>query len=1802
MSGSQILTGSKSQGSLRRSMTSNPDDDGGSDLTSDLYNDSEETFSEDTTAGGSEQDAAAADSTKTQARHTPVSPNRARFEAAEKENARLFVQCLRQIAPDLVKSLSVWEVDDLIQDLSSRFCASIPHQTTVKSTAEGMGGAVVLNADGVYVAAIAALKLSLRLINCGYYDNKRAVLVPITEADFLNEMFSSGLLLYLPPVWLKEVYAQVLGSSLICSPSPLCSSPSHRQDMNHLVHFIQDLEGSGSTEVSSRLTSEYREELDFDTDGEEPDQSWRVEAGKALAADVLSGCWAQVLDILSVMLNEQGGAPGGGGRYSLSLLLATDSAREDVRRARSAICTSLNGLQKAAKLCCVLGLQQLCGSAFSQLARTSCMKEDFRVTAATEVRGQTKGSVLSSGKPKLVRLHAAHVLSMDVVMTTGLEMASHAADCWKHVFRCCAHISELEHTYFSQGNNQSSLPKVMPGAQGALVLDRDGAEADGSCDTDLYSAPVLAAVPVAPRINVAALIEQSSLESGWDNSLEAGGVLTFAQASKALCGLSQEVDSLFEDAANQLCLDALLGFLRELGDASITQLQRLGGGAGAGVGGAVSVGSSRPPTNALHLYRLQQVLVRVVNSSRPLLHLLRVWSVVSPYLVQATGNADHVISKMAVTSIHEFIVSLVSQREERPHFHVNEFLCKTFEDMLCLELCDGDVQDQIVCCICELVEACSSLLQSGWRPLFGALRSVKIEYTTNEEVNEARRRHVAAVMDVFDVYLGMDNVTVFANATVDCVLCLLKYVHGPATFDSDVSEDRSESGSDDEYTDGEGELEGLCVPALRYLTQVCDILASMWQMPACPVFKGAHRIQVDTAARLVSPEISNMNFKLFAEEFALDKHKPQSEPEAGDVKNVPSGKLEGATNIAAGLDQSGDRSTSLPASSPPQNKVVVSETVEKETAEPAEDSDRPECVLEHSEDCQSQDVKTSDSEVSDADVEVKAAADQEQIRPMPVDSGEANDISSSSKTCPVISSDSETEPVTDAKMKVQRPSTLCDPDSGCGPGLSAPTGPSSNPTLNSHLSEEVASGDCQEVCGMYRSLDEMDGSSGVLHVWFLLLDGLVSAINHCPKAFQSHTLNTLIDLLRSSSKVPGAEFSMYCVNHLLLPMLQSWLRRGARCYGYWNTGIVSFKQSCGLVADLIVEFVTEFTGDAELQAALQLILKQTFDVFIECVAQPVENISRLGCSCIRHILLTAGPHLSETLWQVGGQAVHRALGVTTYNLRLLMALFHPNSDNFYGDIGQVKVATRKDCTVVDCLRLRQMAKQVFLLDSQVSSMPSVQYDTDQDKSFVFLLYPPGHQDSLNPDHISTRVPFRHVVVGLLSNQLLLQTVGEILLDRQADQKEVGSGVGLPGLMPHMSTRNVHQLLSALDETYQTAQDFDARPGLKFLLQKVAGLDVAANLYKQAATAVLFHVHSLLEINAHLDNSSISSTKAAITPIAETPETPVASWPTIAEIKHTAGMSVGRPWTNGRLFLPLLQNVCEELCQTYVEVLQDSGKGSILDKISEQPIFFLTAQHEDIPLITARARLAAAKSRSSDSSSSLHKSVDSSGKNEPIEAEGVRSDGIVSVAVETPQNQLDSDADSDSDLEKVRSEDGDTEKGEGEEEERKKSKREIRQDLESKVYTVATDQVIENLMSQYKRHKHQRSMPNFVRPPKFQRSKMKVPRREAVDEAIDKQHKSSIMKDSEAHLQAWADTLTAILQMTLSLPDSSFSALLPVTFTFVSQLILYATDSALRDQLAQCFNRLGRMYDFAPPANASLPRTRDNSSSKHSLPS
>lgn len=67
------------------------------------------------------------------------------------------------------------------------------------------------------------------------------------------------------------------------------------------------------------------------------------------------------------------------------------------------------------------------------------------------------------------------------------------------------------------------------------------------------------------------------------------------------------------------------------------------------------------------------------------------------------------------------------------------------------------------------------------------------------------------------------------------------------------------------------------------------------------------------------------------------------------------------------------------------------------------------------------------------------------------------------------------------------------------------------------------------------------------------------------------------------------------------------------------------------------------------------------------------------------------------MWYTAAKCLKSTCDVTLYCLHQLMMPFHAHSDNFYGDIGQVKVAVRKDCSSIESARLQQLAQQVASL-------------------------------------------------------------------------------------------------------------------------------------------------------------------------------------------------------------------------------------------------------------------------------------------------------------------------------------------------------------------------------------------------------------------------------------------------------------------------------------------------------------------------
>ena len=74
-----------------------------------------------------------------------------------------------------------------------------------------------------------------------------------------------------------------------------------------------------------------------------------------------------------------------------------------------------------------IGIQTGCETVLSQLANASCGGEKGLVSIPKKMKG--------GHSKNRMKLHAAHVLTMDALLAVGLELGSHAPKCWKHVFR-----------------------------------------------------------------------------------------------------------------------------------------------------------------------------------------------------------------------------------------------------------------------------------------------------------------------------------------------------------------------------------------------------------------------------------------------------------------------------------------------------------------------------------------------------------------------------------------------------------------------------------------------------------------------------------------------------------------------------------------------------------------------------------------------------------------------------------------------------------------------------------------------------------------------------------------------------------------------------------------------------------------------------------------------------------------------------------------------------------------------------------------------------------------------------------------------------------------------------------------------------------------------------------------------------------------------------------------------------------------------------------------------------------------------
>uniref|UniRef100_A0A182PX17 SEC7 domain-containing protein n=1 Tax=Anopheles epiroticus TaxID=199890 RepID=A0A182PX17_9DIPT len=1277
----------------------------------------------------------------------------------DRQHARDFATVLTgELVPSLLRLKTSIEIDEAVQEFASRICQRNNERNETTNRGDGEYSTLTaLNADGIYLATYSALLLALQLTSGGHYDDggdgidgQKPAAIPLTEQQFVTSVQNSGILVYLSAAWLRELYQCILAAN----PLQALSNTQRVNDQTGahcaLLDMLHDAGGTGPTQMLSdwqRLQSVVRVHT-------EPTSKQR--AARKIARRLLTCCWDSMVAVLTAGLGEADGSPTA---RLVKLSKKTLRVRKETRGSGETLyALSLDGLHAAATLSNALNLQHLAGKIINLIASNVCQ---------------------NSG-PKIP---ASHALSMDVVLSGGLELGSHSADCWLPVFSVCRHVTQLEHDLFSSQNNAANVGNASGVGQCKEAADQQFGKSDAPSDrfhfppysvdedetcVDVYS--FLQAPNTNVNINVITILKAYTGNDAVN--------LTQTDTAKMLCALSHQADVLFSEAAERLNLPALQQFLRSLCRASREQLYRSTslkkGKKSWWLGRPWKVKNDSLPLSLL-LHRVGDVTLKVFRGPRPLLHVLKVWAITGPHLMDAACHKDRSISKRAIEYIHDIITALLVEQTELPHFHFNEALLKPFENLLSMDSCDIDVQDQIVACLYEIVEAHRTEIRSGWRPLFGTLRTAR-----NRPV------HLSNIIDIFRVFLETDNMLVFANAGLDCILCLLSYLeisgNGPSTTDHGQY---STTGAEDAtlmMRSGD-----FLYDALKFLERCASILDFMYNMPLCPNLHSTYKIKGITYTHIIDANIPNSmeNFTFFGQDYLQ--------------------------------------------------------------------STNEQCMISY---------------------------------------------------------------------------------------------------RSLHIDKESI-----------RKIDELDRPSGVLKVWFLLLDGLTNSLIVCPIAHQSPILQSIFKLFKTLMISPGVEFGFYCINHLLIPMIQDWLRYVNKAQKNWVLIEKNFKHCCCMTTDLVVDFLSKSqtietlaervvigsevllshqtlastspansksglggssdrkyqgqmkshddessgkaSGSMRLPSSAILALKQLLLVLIECSAQSQETIARVGVSCMKHIIFSSGYLFDEEQWVIIASAIHRASTVSMAPLKQLIFAFNRNSDSFYGDCANVKVAARRDSTPEELQRIHSLAQQVFLMDTQRDALGGRNLAVAQeDRSYSFLLYPLQCNGSMSSTVTNTtgegstlstsipssygltvdcyiiRIPYRNLIVGMLASQMLLQLIANILLSGLSNvPSEINScfysssaeaAFGLSGAAAHSSAggpktlfylgqNSKEILLRTLRQFLIGAVEFDTRPGLKFLIQKVSGIEYAANLYKQMNSSWIIHYMALVDM--YLNNVRIHNLTA-----------------------------------------------------------------------------------------------------------------------------------------------------------------------------------------------------------------------------------------------------------------------------------------------------------------------------------------------------
>lgn len=250
--------------------------------------------------------------------------------------------------------------------------------------------------------------------------------IPLTEQQFVTSVQNTGVLVYLSTGWLCELYQSIIATN----PMVHLKKEECFENRCALIELLQDAAGIGQTQ----MLSEWQRLQNVGILHIEVPNSRRDAANK-LARRLLTCCWESMVTVLSAALDDLNTTS------TKNKLVAMSQKTLKFKKAQNIggealFALSLEGLHAAATLSNSLNLQHLAGKILTLLATNVCSSAGPRITAS-------------------------QALSMDVVLTGGLELGSYSPDnmCWMPVFSVCRHVTQIEHDLFSLQNTTLSPSK-----------------------------------------------------------------------------------------------------------------------------------------------------------------------------------------------------------------------------------------------------------------------------------------------------------------------------------------------------------------------------------------------------------------------------------------------------------------------------------------------------------------------------------------------------------------------------------------------------------------------------------------------------------------------------------------------------------------------------------------------------------------------------------------------------------------------------------------------------------------------------------------------------------------------------------------------------------------------------------------------------------------------------------------------------------------------------------------------------------------------------------------------------------------------------------------------------------------------------------------------------------------------------------------------------------------------------------------------------------------------------------------------